>query len=322
MCITYREIYSISSQVRKFSMKAFSCMRDAAEKASNLNKELNTGIENLVVKEEARKCEKAKKEKEIENNNEELSRLRTEQYRAQEEYERALEAQNEAEANLNKAKRERDIVRYVGAGLFAVPIIGWIAGATMVAVSCTSFEDAVKAAESVLNTAESNIYNQQRRVSEKEESIRQFEANLSKNKSEKNNIIMEIQTLNGSISMLRKQLSSQSDISLRLRKLTAFVSRAAARAEVLDDQVKFLYDPSIIIEPLKELAKHLSFSGSPSFAVTWDGSGISEFAIKLKMIACADASWNDIHVLEHHKGLKLFLLDSSDTTNKNEKYVM
>ena len=310
MSITYRQIQSVSSKVRKFSMMASSCMKDADEKAICLNKELNVRIERLVSKQAERAREKEEKEREIEKleqtiaeNNEELKRLKEEKRRAKEQYNNAVEAQNVAEAELARAKKERDQVRAVGAGLFAIPVVGWIAGAAMVAVSFTTLEDNVKAARSVLSSAESNRDSQRKRVAEKKDAITRFESKLSENISEKDCLNNEIKILNDSICSLREQYSEQSDISSRLRKLTEFISTAARRAEVLDDQVKYLYDLTVLIEPLKELANHLSMPEATSFAITWDGSGISEFATKLKMIADADATWKDIDVLEHKKGL-------------------
>ena len=315
MSITYRQIQSVSSKVRKFAMIASACMHDANEKALCLNKELNARIERIVSEQAERIREKAAKEREIERleqtiaeNNMELKRLSEEKRRAELEHFNALCAQNAAEEKLAKAKKERDEVRTVGAALFAIPIVGWIAGATMVAVSFTTLEDNVNAARDVVGTARSNKENQRQRVTEKKDAIAEFESKLSENRSEKDDLNNNIETLNTSICSLRKQLSDQSDISSRLRKLTEFVSTAARRAEVLDDQVKYLYDLTVLIQPLQELANHLSMPEAASFAITWDGSGIIEFATKLKMIADADASWKDIKVLDYRKGKCAFSL--------------
>ena len=327
MSITYRQIQKVASKVRKFAMIASMCMNDANEKALYLNNELNARIERIVAEQAERVREREAKEREIEKleqtiaeNNKELERLREEKRRAKEEYENAVRAQNEAEEKLADAKRERDQVRTVGAGLFAIPIFGWIAGAVMVAVSFTTLEENVNAARNVVGTAQANKDNQKQRVEEKKGAISEFESNLSDNKSEKDSLSRNISVLNNSISSLRKQLSDQSDINSRLRKLTAFVSTAARRAEVLDDQVKYLYDLTALVKPLQELANHLSMPEAASFAIRWDGSGISEFATKLKMIADADASWTNIHVLEHKKGWYLLLYHSNSTMSRCSFY--
>ena len=312
MSITYRQIQNVSSKVRKFAMIASACMHDANEKALCLNKELNARIERIVSEQGERVREKEAKEREIEKieqtiaeNKEELKRLNEEKRRAEEEHFNAVCAQSKAEEKLAKAKKERDQVRAVGTALLFIPFVGTIAGATMVAVSFTALEDNVNAARNMVGTARANKENQRERVAEKEVAITQFESKLSENISEKDGLNNNIKILNDSICSLRKQLSDQSDISSRLRKLAEFISTAARRAEVLDDQVKYLYDLTVLIQPLQELANHLAMPEAASFAITWDGSGISGFATKLKMIADADASWKDIKVLDHRKGIKV-----------------
>ena len=320
MSITYRQIQKVASKVRKFAMIASMCMNDANEKALYLNEELNARIVRIVAEQAERVREREAKEREIEKleqtiaeNDKELKRLREEKRRAKEEYKNAVRAQNTAEEKLADAKRERD---QVGAGLLKIPIVGWIARRVMVAVSYTTLEENVNAARNVVGNAQANTDNQKQRVEEKKGAISEFESKLSDNKSEKESLSRNISVLDNNISSLRKQLSDQSDISSRLRKLTAFVSTAARRAEVLDDQVKYLYDLTALVKPLQELASHLSMPEAASFAITWDGSGISEFSTKLKMIADADASWTNIHVLEHKKGWYLLLYHSNSTMSR------
>ena len=45
-----------------------------------------------------------------------------------------------ARDNLEQKKREQEIVRTVGAAITPIPIIGWIAGPTMMVVSLTALE--------------------------------------------------------------------------------------------------------------------------------------------------------------------------------------
>ena len=60
-----------------------------------------------------------------------------------------------ARDKLSDAKRDQAVVAGVGVGLTLIPVIGWIAGATMLTVSLTAMQGAVDSAGRAVDSARS-----------------------------------------------------------------------------------------------------------------------------------------------------------------------
>ena len=64
----------------------------------------------------------------------------------------------------------------------------------------------------------------------------------------------------------------------KLKKCAGLVPIAADRAEVLHDQVQFLYNPETIVDPLTELVAHLAMPEMPQFCLpNNDDDGLDQF---------------------------------------------
>lgn len=68
---------------------------------------------------------------------------------------RAKDTHRDAEKKLRGRRRTRNVA--AGIGIIAVPIFGWIAGASIGAVCCTTLENGVKSAKAAVRSAEADV---------------------------------------------------------------------------------------------------------------------------------------------------------------------
>ena len=148
-----KEVKAAEPLLRKQATKAYKSMKKAYEEASKSNRLLDDNIQRKVDEQNRVKGELSVQKAELSSLNSKLQSLEEEQRQrederlvAQRSVDSANESVSEAERVLQDKKDEQQIVRGVGAGLFVIPVFGWIAGGTMLAVSFTALENNIKAA--------------------------------------------------------------------------------------------------------------------------------------------------------------------------------
>ena len=161
---------------------------------------------------------------------------------------------NDAERELTNKRMEQGLVAYVGVvTTLAVPIVGWIAGPTMVAVSLTVLEDNVKSAQSGVSSAKDNVNH--------------LENWLQAKKSEKNNLCQQLkseekekqiteQRLRDQKSQLQDlQLAQQRSIELsdKLMRTCHVMTNIWGKNQVLNNESSRAYSSEPLLTPMKEI---------------------------------------------------------------------
>ena len=148
-----QEVKAIAPMIKSQAENAYRNMKVADQQAQEVNRELDDKIQQTVNKQgrirkelSAKAAEKASLNRKCESLKDEKRQIENEKKEAQRSLDSAQSSLSDAEEKLEDKKRDQAIVAGVGVAVTAIPIIGWIAGPTMVIVSLTALEENVKSA--------------------------------------------------------------------------------------------------------------------------------------------------------------------------------
>ncbi|KAG9279197.1 hypothetical protein AMEX_G4705 [Astyanax mexicanus] len=154
-----------------------------------------------------------------------------------------------ARDTLQKQKERKStagIVTGVGAGLFLIPVVGWIAGSAMViggAVGLVEASDAVRVAEQEERRSESEVNRYSSKVSEYNSKISQTKSNIS----QKND---QIEQIRKKIQKVKEQRAAVAEFQSNVRKAVHILS---GRVSVVECQTRrFIY-----LEPVMKVMENL-----------------------------------------------------------------
>ena len=197
----------------------------------------------------------------VEQMNQRLQGLNQQIKDSEQNVEQAKKALSNAQDTLNEAERElrdRRMEQRLVAGIrvlttLAVPVVGMIAGPTMVAVSLTVLEDNVKSAQSGVSSAKDNV---------------NYSENwLQAKKSEKNNLCQQLkseekekqiteQRLRDQESQLQDlQMAQQKSIELsdKLMRTCHVMTKIWGKSQVLNNEAGRAYSLEPLLTPMKEI---------------------------------------------------------------------
>ena len=172
----------------------------------------------------------------------------------------AQDTLNDAERELTDKRMEQGLVAYVGVvTTLAVPVVGWIAGPTMVVVSLTVLEDNVKSAQSGVSSAKDNV---------------NYSENwLQAKKSEKNNLCQQLKSEEKEKQITEQRLRDQErqlqdlkmaqqrsiEVNDKLMKTCHVMTKIWGKSQVLDNEASRTYslEPVTVTDTYEGNSSHV-----------------------------------------------------------------
>ena len=208
-------------------------------------------------------CKKAAEieglEKTLESLNEQIKSNKTQLKEARSSLNRANERLKENQDELEKRRRDQAIVAGVGAGITPIPIVGWIAGPTMVVVSFTAMEDAVKASQNNVESAAGDVRSCENKLSDKKKARDDLKQKLSQKNTEKQETERKLEVLKAEVQRLQEEGRRSLDVQEKLRRTCHFMTKIKGKSDVLKMETLNAYSLEPLFTPLKEIAMMLNF---------------------------------------------------------------
>ena len=214
---------------------------------------------------------------------------------------RANETLQDSEKTLADKKREQDIVTGVGAGLMVIPIVGWIVGGTMVAVSLTALEDNVNAAKDSVGSAESNVRDCERKLRDKRTEEQNLGQKLSQEEREQKEIEKRLKELEAEVNERRKQQKKLVEAGVKLKNTCHEMTKIWGKSRVLSSETRHAYTLEPFIAPLKEIADMFTSANQKKLKQTTSllSKDIDFAGMSLKLDAiCAKMPENTLAILD------------------------
>ncbi|XP_013789694.1 DNA repair protein RAD50-like [Limulus polyphemus] len=251
-------------QLRYDIRNVYDQMQEANAIASDVVRQSNEELEDLVKEEGTLMQEKTNKEEDVAELKNIIDGLQTEKNDIENKVEESKREEKEANRLLESARNElqakrneQNVVRGVGVGLFAIPVVGWIAGAGLVALSFTALEENVASAVKARDDAQDHVNSTQRQL---KNNIKELDENKKRMKRRKN----ELSAINERLRNVKRQLkdqrmnvSRQAEMNDKIKQCFHFVSVCFGRTDVLEFQSRHLFCFEQLVLPLRELSSHL-----------------------------------------------------------------
>nr|XP_055065357.1 uncharacterized protein LOC129447633 [Misgurnus anguillicaudatus] len=259
-------------QIRKHIEHADQCLKKSEKMSKEKLQSLDESMEHLLKEKE--RVDQIKKEKNLA-----MDKLHTDKTSAEEMLKIFKKALEQAEKNLasekEALKKEKArmnssaVLTGVGAGLLAIPVAGWIAGAVMIcegergrhdAINCIAGEEITKA-EFQLREYTSKVSDYQSRISELQNEIEKTNEDLNKIQEE--------------IEGLKQHLEVIAEIQNNVRQAVCLLSVLSGRVTVLEKQTQrfFIWEPVMkVMEDVMKAAfkiaeNHILYQGLPSVRI-------------------------------------------------------
>ena len=200
---------------------------------------------------------------------------------------RANKRLKENQDELEKRRREQAIVAGVGLGITPIPIVGWIAGPTMVVVSLTAMEDAVKASQNNVESAEGDVRSCESLLSDKRKARDDLQQKLSQKNTEKQETERKLEVVKAEVQCLREEQKSSLDVQEKLRNTCHFMTKISGKSNVLKMETLNAYSLEPLFAPLKEIAMMVHFEEHNKLKVTtllFNDMDFTGLSLKLKAI--------------------------------------
>ena len=312
--VTYRESDVINKDVWLYSERLYNHMQNTLDKIKTVNSEINERIEEVMFEisrkeQEQRQNEikSAKLDQQIRNLQSELEDLQKEKIKAKEKYKAIKRDLQEAEKKLREARNKQNVVEGVRTACSVIPIFGSIVRVVTYPIAKV-LKDNVDAARNRVDTEYRYKCAKERQVDSKESEIRtnkDSSQTLQHNKEQLNNDIRRMKKLRKS---LKRNLDLQAEACVKMKKCLHFVGGAHCRAEVLHDQIKYFYDLSAVIEPLRDMARHLSSKQASALGMLPSNLQVGKAAGKLQMIAAAAECQAALNTPSYLKGKRTYTI--------------
>ncbi|XP_072530497.1 uncharacterized protein [Salminus brasiliensis] len=255
----------INAKVDPYSgqCRNYGCFRQQIEQAKQSlersDQEASTGLKSLDGNIEILTRDEGRLEREMRATQQTLDNLRTEQESnnkllkqsegSLEVARRQLRSARDTLQREEKRKCTAGIVTGVGAGLFIIPVVGWVAGSAMVIGGtiglCKAF-DAVKKAEEEERDSEKTVDRYKGKVSDYEWKISQNERNIRQNRDRKEQICTDIQKV-------KEQRAAVADLQVKVRRAVHLLSVLSGRANVVEGQTR----RHIVLEPVMKVMEEV-----------------------------------------------------------------
>ncbi|KAB5517595.1 hypothetical protein PHYPO_G00168930 [Pangasianodon hypophthalmus] len=223
--------------IRQQIVQAHQHLQRSEQTASSGLKSLDESLERLIQDEGKLECE-------MNDTKQTLDNLRTEQESNEKLLRESQGALEQARTNMNSTKqtlqdqesrkKNAEIITGVGAGLFAIPIIGWIAGSAMViggAVELDQAQHAVRVAEEEVRKSETEVEKHKHKVSDYESKISQTKRDISQKDGKLKQTREEIQKV-------KKQIKYVADFQEKVRRAVQLLGVLSGRVSVAEHQTR------------------------------------------------------------------------------------
>ena len=204
---------------------------------------------------------------------------------------RASERLKEQHDKLEKRRRDQKIMARVGAGMAAtLPVLGWAtaaAGTAMVVVSLTAMEDAVKASQNNVESAEGDVRSCESLLSDKRKARDDLKQKLSQKNTEKQKTERKLKVVKAEVQRLRKEQKRSLDVQEKLRNTCHFMTKISGKSNVLKMETLNAYLLEPLFAPLKEIAMMVNFEEHNKLKVTtllFNDMDFTGLSLKLKAI--------------------------------------
>ena len=166
---------------------------------------------------------------------------------------RAQDTLNDAERELRNTRRDQKVVAGVGLAITPIPILGWIAGPTMVAVSLTVLEDDVKSAQSGVSSAEDNVNDWKNWLQAKKSEKNNLCQQLKREKKEKQITKQRLRDQKSQLQDLQMAQQRSIELSDKLMRTCHVMTKIWGKSQVLKNEARRAYSLEPLLTPMKEL---------------------------------------------------------------------
>lgn len=216
----------------------------------------------------------------------------------------AQDTLNDAERELRNKRRDQEVVAGVGLAITAIPMVGWIAGPTMVVVSLTVLEDDVQSAQSGVSSAKDNVNDWKNWLQAKKSEKNNLCQQLKREKKEKQITKQRLREQKSQLQDLKMAQQRSIKLSDKLMRTCHVMTKIWGKSQVLKNEASRAYSLEPLLTPMKELvdmftpeeqkmikqstfllSKEIDFS-----SITW----------KLKAVCDANADSSDMAILDEY----------------------
>ncbi|XP_053494840.1 uncharacterized protein LOC128616288 [Ictalurus furcatus] len=240
--------------IRQQIVQAHQLLEQSEQTASSGLKSLDENLERLTQDE-------GKLKREINHTKKNLENLRTEQASSEKIVRESQGDLELARTNLNSTKHtlqnqesrkyNAGIVTGVGAGLFLIPGVGWIAGSAMLIVGAVEMAQSVHAireAEEEVRKSDTEVKKYQCKVSKYESKISQTRRDISEKDDKLKQTHEEIQKV-------KKQIESVADFQEKVRSAVHLLGVLSGRASVAEHQTRRFILQEPVMKVMEDVMK-------------------------------------------------------------------
>ncbi|KAI5087514.1 hypothetical protein C0J45_22913 [Silurus meridionalis] len=240
--------------IRPQIVQAHQHLQQSEHTAGSGLKSLDKSLESLIQ-------DDGKLNREINDTKQTLDNLRTEQESNKQllrEFQGTLEV---ARRNLNstqktlqdqrKRKHTAGIVTGVGAGLFAIPVIGWIAGSAMVIGGAVDLDQATRA----VNAAEEEVMKSEREVEKYKHKVSDYESKISQTNCDISQKDEKLKQKREEIQKVKKQIESVAEFQNKVRRAVHLLSVLSGKASVAEHQTRRFILQEPVMKVMEDVMK-------------------------------------------------------------------
>ncbi|MCJ8749412.1 hypothetical protein PDJAM_G00175970 [Pangasius djambal] len=240
--------------IRQQIVQAHQHLQRSEQTASSGLKCLDKNLERLIQNEG--KLQRAKNSTKTH-----LENLRTGQSSNEKLLRESQGALEQARGNLNSTKQtlqdqesrkhNAEIVTGVGVGLFAIPVIGWIAGSAMViagAVELDQAAHAIRVAEEEQTKSETEVEKYKHKVSDYKSKISQTKRDIRQKDDKLKQMREEIQRV-------KKQIESVAEFQQKVRRAVQLLGVLSGRARVAEHQTRRFILQEPVMKVMEDVMK-------------------------------------------------------------------
>ena len=165
----------------------------------------------------------------------------------------AQDTLNDAERELRNKRRDQENVARVGLAITLIPIVGWIAGPTMVVVSLTVLEDDVQSAQSGVSSAKDNVNDWKNWLQAKKSEKNNLCQQLKREKKEKQIAKQRLREQKSQLQDLKMAQQRSIKLSDKLMRTCHVMTKIWGKSQVLKNEARRAYSLEPLLTPMKEL---------------------------------------------------------------------
>ena len=165
----------------------------------------------------------------------------------------AQDTLNDAERELRNKRRDQKVVAGVGLAITPIPILGWIAGPTMVAVSLTVLEDNVKSAQSGVSSAKDNVNYSENWLQAKKSKKNNLSQQLNSEEKEKQITEQRLRDQERQLQDLKMAQQRSIELSDKLMRTCHVMTNIWGKNQVLNNESSRAYSSEPLLTPMKEI---------------------------------------------------------------------